>query len=55
MTESPPSMRLAEWLREILPASPQAAATIERSIAENPGRIDRAYAELLAGYSLESR
>lgn len=40
---------LEHWINQLAPETP-AAQLIRQSIDENPGRIDRAYAELLKGY-----
>jgi GTP cyclohydrolase I len=50
--QDPPSRLLVTWLEKLLPGT-DAALTVEQSIRDNPGRIDRGYAELLGGYLID--
>jgi len=42
---------LLGWLRTITPDLPEAAQTLEAALPENPGRISRAFREMLSGYA----
>lgn len=41
---------LLKWLQQILGNAPDAIEHIEKLVTQNPGRISRAYEELLSGY-----
>lgn len=45
-----PVRLLVRWMEELLGADHEGVAALQRSVDENPTRIDRAYAELLGGY-----
>lgn len=45
---------LLEWIKEILIDTPEAIAGFADSLSDNPGRISRAYGELLSGYRMSS-
>jgi GTP cyclohydrolase I len=53
VNDAVPTSHLVEWMRELLPESPEAADVISASVRDNPGRIDRAYADLLSGYGCD--
>jgi len=43
---------LLQWLESVLAGTPEAFDEVRRSVTSEPGRISKAYQELLSGYTL---
>ena len=50
---SSPDLSLLRWFQDIFPDCAGAVNDLARTLDDNPGRISRAYRELLAGYSVD--
>ncbi len=50
-----PDVALVRWIESVIPDVPGPALDLARDIEKNPGRISRAYKELLSGYSSDPK
>src|SRR5437660_11342451 len=49
----PPARHVVRWIEELFPDHPDVAASVKLSLQQKPERIDKAYAEILAGYLID--